>query len=81
MSVNATLPLHCPSSPHLRKRVVIFAPGEKDVDDAEGADLEVLAAELAIHGHFLPTRPTAVGSLAMHSGDGRVMGHLKKYKL
>ena len=60
---------------------MIFAPGKKDVDDAEGADLEVLAAELAIHGHFLPTRPTAVGSLVVYRGDGRVMRHLKKHEL
>ena len=57
---------------------MIFAAGKVDVYDAEGADLEVLAAELAAYGHFLPALPTAVGSLAMHRGDGRVMGHLKK---
>ena len=60
---------------------MIFAAGKVDVYDAERTDLEVFATELAADGHFLPALPTAVGSLAMHSGDGRVMGHLEKYKL
>ena len=68
-----------PLFPHLWKRVVVPAGGEEDVDDAEGDDLEVLAAELAADGDLLPALPAAVGGLAVHRGHGRVVRHLMKY--
>ena len=67
------------SFPHLWKSVVVPAGGKEDVDDAEGDDLEVLAAELAADCDLLPALPAAVGGLAVHRGHGRVVRHLMKY--
>ena len=58
---------------------MVAAGGKEDVDDAEGDDLEVLAAELAADGDLLPAFPAAVGGLAVHCGHGRVVRHLMKY--